>query len=259
MKSLSMTNGFSFDRFLQVTRRNLQIKKRTYTLGFGGFFIGLFAIWILVKLFLSGPAATESSMMILGIGILIYQIAGYVITASAFSELQSPESASQLLTLPATTTEKLFSAWTISFLLYTVLAFSTIFVLGFLMWSTADLFFGESVNFNFAMDAVDPAQNIFTYLLFNSVFLLGAIFFRGNNFLKTAFSILLFFLFIGIQSIILINFIGPESVQSYTISPPIFLQNIEYAQILIQAIWMLPLTAIFLTFSYFRLKNRQIV
>lgn len=252
-----MTNGFSFDRFLQVTFRTLQINKRTYALGFGGFFVGLYGLWILAELFVSGTAEAQTSMMILGFGIFVYQIAGYVLTASAFSELQSPDSASQMLTLPATTSEKLSSAWGVSFVLYSALAFSTLFVLGFLMWATADLFFGESVSF--AMDALTPVQNLLTYLLFNSVFLLGAIYFRGNNFLKTAFSILLFFLFMGIQIIILMNVIGPDSVQSYTIHPPMFLQNIEYAQLLFQAIYTLPLTAIFLTFSYFRLKNRQVV
>lgn len=257
MKSLSMKNGFSFDRFLQVTFRTLQINKRTYALGFGGFFVGLYGLWILAELFVSGTAEAQSSTMILGFGILVYQIAGYVLTATVFSELQSSDSAPQMLTLPAAASEKLSSAWVVSFVLYSTLAFTTLFILGFLMWVTADLFFGRSVSI--AMDAITPVQNLLTYLLFNSVFLLGAIYFKGNNFLKTAFSILLLFLFIGIQSIILINYIGPESIQSFTIRPPMLLQNIEYAQLLFQAIYTLPLTVLFLTFSYFRLKNRQIV
>ncbi len=256
MKSLSMTNGFSFDRFLQVTFRTLQINKRTYALGFGGFFVGLIGLWIFMKIFVSGHSTDQISMIILGIGILTYHIAGYVLTASAFGELQSSESASQLLTLPATASEKLFSAWVLSFLLYSTLIFSTLFILGFLMWSTAGLFIGIPVSFNIA---IVPLQNLLTYLLLNSVFLLGAIFFRGKNFLKTVFSILLFFLFIGIQIIILINVIEPESIHSFAISPPMFLQDSKFGILLIQAIWMLPLTAIFLTFSYFRLKNRQIV
>ena len=45
-----MTSGFSFERFLQVTRRTLQMNKRTYILGFGGTFIGLYALWLLVML-----------------------------------------------------------------------------------------------------------------------------------------------------------------------------------------------------------------
>lgn len=259
MKSLSMANGFSSERFLQVSRRTLQINKRTYALGFGGFFAGLFGLWILANLFGAGPAGADTSMMILGVGILIYHIAGYVLTASAFSELQSPESASQFLTLPATTTEKLFSAWSISFLLYTVTAYAALFLLGILMWASADLFFGAPADFSFVMEAASPIQNLLTYLLFNSVFLLGSVYFRGNNFLKTAFSILLFFLFIGIQSILFINLIGPDSVQSFTIRPPLFLQNTGNAQLIFQVIYTLPITALLLTFSYFRLKNRQVV
>lgn len=254
-----MNNGFSYDRFLQVSRRTLEVNKRTYILGFGGFFVGLYALWIFAMLFGMGPAEADSSLIILGIGILAYHIGGYVLTSAAFSELQSPDSASQLLTLPATTSEKLWSAWIITFLLYSFLAFSILFGLSFLMWATTELLFGVPVNFNFMMEAVTPVDNALTYLLFNSIFLLGAVIFRGNNFLKTAFSILLFFLFIGIQGIILISLFGPETMQSFTIRPPLFLQDSAYAKLLFKTLYTVPLAALFLTFSYFRLKNRQVV
>ena len=253
-----MTSGFSFDRFLQVTRRTLQINRRTYILGFGGTFIGLYALWMLISLFGVGPAGAETAAIILGIGILIYYVAGYVLTATIFSELQSPDSASQLLTLPATATEKLFSSWIISFILYTLTTLILLTLLLLLMFATAGLLFGETVSFTFGIAALDPIQNILTYMLFNSVFLLGAVFFRGNNFLKTAFSILLFFLFIGIQSIIFINLITPGSIQSFSLSIPFALQS-ELGTIVFQLIYTVPLTAILLLFSYFRLKNRQVV
>ncbi|HKL15033.1 MAG TPA: hypothetical protein VJ915_05325 [Balneolaceae bacterium] len=257
MKTLPMTSGFSFHRFLQVTRRTLQIKRRTYTLGYSGTFIGLYALWLLAMLFGVGPAEAETSAMILGIGILIYHVAGLVLTATTFSELQSPDSASQLLTLPATTSEKLFSSWFISFILYTLTTLVVLAALLLLMFITSGLFFGESFKFAFGITALEPISNILTYMLYNSIFLLGAVFFRGNNFLKTAFSILLFFLLIGIQSIIFINLVSPDSIQTFS-RFPFGLQG-ELGRLLLQLIYTLPLTALFLVFSFFRLKNRQVV
>ena len=252
-----MTSGFSFERFWQVTRRTLQINRRTYLLGFGGTFIGLYALWILITLFGHIPNDAEPSYFILGLGMFIYFIAGYVLTAKIFSELQSPDSASQLLTLPATTSEKLFSSWFISFILYTLTTLVVLTALLLLMFITSGLFFGESFNFASGMAALEPIENTLTYMLFNSVFLLGAVFFRGNNFLKTAFSILLFFLFIGIQSIIFINLVSPDTIQTFS-RFPFGLQG-EQGRLLLQLIYTLPLTALFLVFSFFRLKNRQVV
>lgn len=258
MKSLPMTNGFTIERCIQVTRRTLQMNKRTYTLGFGGTFVGLYALWLLVTLYGSGAEGAETSAMILGIGILIYHVAGYVLTATVFSELQSPDSASQLLTLPATASEKLFSSWIISLILYTLITYAVLTVLLLLMFATSGLFFGESVNFTHSIAATEPTQNMLSYMLFNSIFMLGAVLFRGNNFLKTAFSILLFFLFIGIQSILLINLFTPDTIQSFSLSFPFALQS-ELGIVFFQLLYTVPLTALFLIFSYFRLKNRQVV
>jgi len=126
-----------------------------------------------------------------------------------------------------------------------------------LMFITSGLFFGESFKFAFGITALEPISNILTYMLYNSIFLLGAVFFRGNNFLKTAFSILLFFLLIGIQSIIFINLVSPDSIQTFS-RFPFGLQG-ELGRLLLQLIYTLPLTALFLVFSFFRLKNRQVV
>lgn len=258
MKTLSMTNGFSFERCVQVTRRTLQMNKRTYALGIGGTFVGLYALWILAILFGVEAEGAQTSAMILGIGILIYHIAGYVLTAAIFSELQSPDSASQLLTLPATASEKLFSSWLISFVAYSVISFAVLTILLLLMYSTAGIFFGQHVNFTFSLAAIEPIQNVLSFMLFNSIFMLGAVFFRANNFLKTAFSILLFFLFLGIQSVILISLFTPGSIQSYSLVFP-FTPQSELGMLFFQMIYTVPLTILFLVFSYFRLKNRQVV
>lgn len=258
MKSLPMTDRFSSERFVQVTRRTLLMNRRTYILGFGGAIVGVYALWLLAMLFGVGPAEAATSALILGIGILIYHVAGYVLTATIFSELQSPDSASQLLTLPATAREKLISSWVISFLIYSLFTFAALSALLLLMYATAGLFFGQSVNFTSTMASIEPISNILSYMLYNSIFMLGAVFFRGNNFLKTAFTILLFSLFIGIQIILLINIFTPEPSQYFSLSLPLIMES-DLGMLLFKLLYTVPITALFLTFSYFRLKNRQVV
>lgn len=254
-----MTQGFSFARFKQVTYRLLVINKKRYALGIGGTLIGLYAFWLLIGISNAQPNLRVSSTAILAFGTLIYQIGGYVLTASIFSELQSPGSASQFLTLPATTGEKLLSGWMISYVLYTATSFAGLTLLLILMRFSGNLFFGAEIQNMFRLTEIYLNNVVLVYLVFNSVFLLGAAYFKGNNFLKTAFSILLFFAFSGFLVIIITFLMGPNNI-AFTIAPLSLLNtDNELLKILFQLSYTVPLTALFLTFSYLRLKNRQVV
>lgn len=253
-----MTQGFSLERFKRVTYRLLLINKKRYALGIGGTLIGLFAFWLLIGVFSSQQSLQESSAIVLAFGTVIYQIGGYVLTASIFSELQSPGSASQFLTLPATTGEKLFSGWMISYVFYTVVAFLGLSLLLMVMTFTGNLFFSAEIRSISALTDIYLNNVVLVYLFFNSVFLLGATYFKGNNFLKTAFSLLLFMAFVGFMMVIATYFMGPENF-TFTIAPLAYF-NIDNTilKLLFQLLFTLPFTALFLTFSYFRLKNRQV-
>lgn len=258
MKSLPMTQGFSLERFKRVTYRLLEINKKRYALGIGGTLIGLFAFWLLIGVFSSQQSLQETSSIVLAFGAVIYQIGGYVLTASIFSELQSAGSASQFLTLPATNGEKLFSGWVISYALYTVVAILGLSLLLMVMIVTGNLFFSSEIQNISALTDIYLNNVVLVYLFFNSVFLLGATYFKGNNFLKTAFSILLFMMFVGFIMIIITYFLGSNNI-TFTIAPFAYF-NIESTilKLLFQLLFTLPFTALFLTFSYFRLKNRQV-
>ena len=258
MKSLPMTSGFSFQRSKWVTYRLLVINKKKYALGIGGTLIGLFAFWLLIGVFSAQQSLLESSAIVLAFGTVIYQIGGYVLTASVFSELQSPGSASQFLTLPATTGEKLFSGWVISYVLYTVVVFLGLSLLLLIMTFTSNLFFNAEIQNLTELTDIYLNNVVLVYLIFNSVFLLGATYFRGNNFLKTAFSILLFMAFVGFMMVIITYILGSNNI-TFTIAPFAYF-NIDntFLKILLQLLFTLPFTALFLSFSYFRLKYRQV-
>ncbi|WP_340106147.1 hypothetical protein [Rhodohalobacter sp. 8-1] len=262
MKSLPMTNGFSFERFKWVTYRLLVINKKEYAFGIGGTLIGLYAFWILMGVFGSQQTLQENSTIVLAFGTVIYQIGGYVLTASIFSELQSPGSAAQFLTLPAKTGEKLFSGWVISYVLYTLVAFLGLSLLILVMSLTGNLLFDGEFQNLYDLTKIYLNNVVLVYLVFNSIFLLGAAYFKGKNFLKTAFSIFLFFVFMGILMIILSNiisnFAGPVMF-SWSVYPfASFESSGIFKKLFLQLLYVLPLTLLFLTFSYFRLKNRQV-
>lgn len=263
MKSLPMTQGFSFERFKQVTYRLLVINKKTYGFGIGGTLIGLYAFWLLMGILGSQQTLQQNSTIVLAFGTVIYQIGGYVLTASIFSELQSSGSASQFLTLPAKTGEKLLSGWVISYVLYTVVAFLGLSLLILVMSFTGNLLFDGELQSLSDLTKIYLNNVVLIYLAFNSIFLLGAAYFKGKNFLKTAFSIFLFFVFIGILMIILSNvisnFAGPIMFNwsVYPFAP--FESSGMFKKLFLQLLYILPLTLLFLTFSYFRLKNRQVV
>lgn len=262
MKSLPMTSGFSFQRFKWVTYRLLIINKKRYAFGIGGTLIGLYAFWLLMGIFGSQQTLQENSTIVLAFGTVIYQIGGYVLTASVFGELQSPGSASQFLTLPATSGEKLFSGWVISYVLYTLVAFLGLSLLIIVMSFTGNLLFGGEFQNLSGLTEIYLNNVVLVYLVFNSIFLLGATYFKGNNFLKTAFSVFLFFVFMGILMIILSNvvshFAGPVQF-SWSVYPLSFFENSGvFKQLFLQLLYVLPLTLLFLSFSYLRLKNRQV-
>lgn len=258
MKSLPMTPGFSFARLKQIITRLMIINKKTYALGVGGTLVGLYAFWLMMAIFNSENSPLEISMGALTLGTYVYRFAGYLLTASIFNELHSPGSASQFLTLPATTGEKLFSSWIISFVLYTIVAFIGISLLLCVIILTGNLFFDLELHSLSELFNAYVKNMSLSYLFFNSVFLLGAVYFKGNNFLKTAFSILLFLAFVGFLLIAIISFAGPENLTFWIALPYLFETDSKLLLLLVELLFTLPLTALFLTFSYFRLKNRQV-
>jgi hypothetical protein len=253
-----MSPGFSFDRFKQVTYRFLVLNKKSYSIAFGGALIGLYAFW-LFQLTFDNQNVKESTQLIFVMGVMLYQIGGLILTSAIFNELQLKESASQILTLPATSAEKLCSAWVVSYLLFTILAFITIALVLGLTTISAGLILEDS-----SLGMVDSNFNDFTnfaltYLVFNSIFLLGAVYFKGKNFLKTGACIVLFTFGFTVLIITIANLIAIENF-SMNLSSFLFFSSGTPALVLLsQLIVDIPIATLFIILSYYRLKNRQVV
>ena len=258
MKTLSMAPGFAFDRFKQVTTRFLIINKKSYSLAFGGVIIGLYALWLFLVTF-TGGSGYESTKFIFAASVMIYHFGGPFLTSAIFSDLQSKNSASQMLTLPATSTEKLCSAWTVSYLMFTLASFLAILLILALTAVSADILLGDMSAGTVDVQVHDFITFAMTYLVYNSIFLLGSVYFRGKNFLKTVLAIVLFVFGFGVIAIAILNMTGVGSSQ-LSLSPPLFFfSNNPFLVLLSHLLTYVPIAALFLFFSYRSLKNREVV
>ncbi len=124
-------------------------------------------------------------------------IGGYIFTASIYSELHHPQRSYQYLTLPVSTTERLLSAWIITAFIFPLVAILTMALI---------VFIGNLIM-NFTLDSA-PFTGVFSagswsslkvYWITQSMFLLGAAYFRGYNFLKTVLA--LFVISVALQII----------------------------------------------------------
>lgn len=252
MKTITQTPGFSFDRFLQVCKRFITINQRTWAIGFAGALGLIIAVWLMYNFVGERDIlmyGTISSLLQ-----LLYLLGGLIITSSIFNELHNTGSASQLFTLPASTFEKLSAAWFLSYLCYTVIAIILIVLIHAILGFTTDI---PQHAVHLSIIDMDLFSQVLSYTTYHSIFLLGAVYFHKNNFVKTALSIILFFLSLGIIFIILFFISGAESFSGQISAETIFGLSAGAAWIF-RVIISIAITALFLFFSYIRLKNRQV-
>jgi hypothetical protein len=259
MKHPDRSISFSIVRFMAVLNRFFVFNQKNWVIGLLGAAGLVFSMWMLPVLFLDGPVERIGFRMIEGTAMFFYVAGGLVLTSRIFFELHSSNTSFQFLTLPASTFEKFSAAWLISSVGYTAVAVAVIFLLSILIESISALKSGIWDNFRlFNPFETDNRHRFASYMFYHSVFLLGAIYFRKNNFLKTLLVIITFFIglffIIAIAGLILSFMMFTESF------------SFEYQLIETAAIWQSFLTyligifliALFLLSGYLQLKNKQV-
>jgi hypothetical protein len=199
-----MSSSFSFRRFQWAAKRFYHLNQKNWLIGLLGAIGILLAFWLLAVFFVSSSGPQIHFEMIEGGAMFFYLIGGLALTSHIFHEIHSRNRSYQLLTLPATTLEKFSAAWFVSSLAYTFVAVAAIFTLSiiteiisafsFSNWSDIKLFNPLSTN---------HLESFSNYFFYQSIFLLGAVYFKKNNFLKTVLVIITFF--IGMFMIIAVS------------------------------------------------------
>lgn len=251
MKTITQTSGFSSDRFLQLCKRFIAINQRTWAIGFAGALGLVIVVWLMQNYL--GVSGLMIVVTIRNLTSLLFLLGGLIITSSMFNELHYTSSPSQIYTLPASTFEKLFAAWFLSYFCYTII--------GVVIMYFINMILGFTPLIPEHHDIVTPmadkygeiiGSSILTYTTYHSIFLLGAVYFRKNNLIKTALCIILFFLSLGVIFILLFFVLGTESFKVQMSAEAIF--GLSGLRIAIS----IAVTFLFFFFSYIRLKNRQV-
>lgn len=249
---------FDINRVKLLLTRQLRLNSSTILIGFG-------AVVGVITFILSIRVITESNALSMagftGLALPIFFIGGYIFTSTIFSELRTSHRGYLYLTLPASTLEKLVVAWFISSVLYTIAAIGVFYFINLLLMLVAYLTNGEPIQlFNFFDAWMLKIYAI--YIVTQSVFLLGAIYFRGVNFLKTLLALFVISLVLSIFSALLTRLIVfpgfgnlqfnnnmPDGIEGFI--GDTFIPTVKIL------FWYI-MAPFFLVVSYYRLKERQV-
>jgi hypothetical protein len=189
-------------------------------------------------------------------------LGGLIFTSRIYHELHTPEKSYQYLSLPASTLEKLLSHWLISSVGYILASFLAMYIVAFVGGLlSAGLFQAGFQPIDLAPHRLLQAAG--AYLVLQSIFLFGAVCFRGHNFLKTILGLFLFGIFISIftslaAKIILGDLFGqqlPHMEPGMKQIPAFFSETVPA---IMKSVFWYVMAPFFLVVSYFKLKERQV-
>lgn len=251
-------NFLSINRLYMLTRRHILSNTRGWLIAFGAVSGALLVISLLTAYFNPEnlPNLTPTYIAIMFIG-------GYIFTSNIFSELHDTRKATHYLTVPVSTTERLLAAWLLTAIVFPILSMLLI----TLIILIANLLMNLTLNF-------EPFQQVFynggfgifrSYLITQSIFLLGAAYFRKNNFLKTVLALFVFSMVVmALTSAFGYLLLSPLSESGEVTFgsggmniqlESLFLERIPNAARLIYYFLSIPF---FLVVSWFTLKERQV-
>lgn len=253
---MSRNNIFDLKRLFLLLRRQVFSNLKNLLIAFGGVSGFLLFITLLVAFFnpdaLAGLSGLYFSVMFVG---------GYIFTSNIYAELHSIQRSYNYLTLPVSVTERLVSGWLITGVLFPIASLLTMTLIVLL----------SNLIIHFAID-ISPVQGVFSsngmnawksYLITQSVFLLGAAYFRKNNFLKTILALFLIVfvlnVYTGLLGWALLGFKdGFITLNEHTISSN--LENIFTNLIpsIFTFIYHWLVIPFFLITTWFALKERQV-
>lgn len=244
------TNSYNPQRQLLLLRRQLSVSQQTWLIAAGAIFGLLLIISVLVATF--NPAELPD---VQGFYLAAFTFGGLIFTSLIFKELHSPHRSYFFLTLPASTLEKLTAAWLLTSPLY-ILAFTLIsFIIYFISFLIAGIPFSFAYFFN---DGLGEAS--LSYMVIQTIFLWGAVYFRKNNFLKTLLSLILLAIGLGMYA----GLLGVLLFESSTISitPTSHPELIAFMEQVIgpafQFLFWAVLGPYMLVMTYFTLKEREV-
>ncbi len=241
-------------------------------------------LWLLVKRDVLGAhrAITLTSLTVMGVYLvisgllafrdahvgfpkfafeLILTLGGMIVTSRSFSELYRPESASLYLTLPASTLEKFVGRFLLLTVGWSAFALAGMIVVSALSQVLNLFLFGQGTGLLNPFDA-EIWSRIGMFIVMDTLFLAGALYFRKNHLVKTLLSVVSFFFVLAAVAMFGFfllfgrgdaNYWAGEYTQRIRLMP--FFESLKIAA---QVFCWSVFPAFWLVFSFFRLKEAQI-
>lgn len=246
-----VSNSVSAERVLLLAKRTFFINKKNWLTGFAAIFGILTVIWLLPLFNDTQPWHHYHAAALLPAALFLFQLGGLIMTSRIFSELHSPATAFLQLTLPVTPLEKLGCAWLITAPLYVFTFLISTFVFINTLQLASNLFTGADTSLIWSqLFSAQTLASLGLYFMYHAAFLLGAVVFKTNQFIKTVLAIIVIGIFsmfsIGIFYLILLSE-GTTSLYISINEHPLlpFVQGI--------------IGIFLLTAAFIRLRNKQIV
>lgn len=249
---------FDINRVKLLLSRQLRLNSSTILIGFGAV-IGVISFILSIRVISESNALSMAGFT--GLALPIFFVGGYIFTSTIFSELRTSHRGYLYLTLPASTLEKLVVAWFISSILYIIASIVAFYVINLLLILVGLQTNGAPIQlFNFF--DIWMLKIYAVYIVTQSIFLLGAIYFRGVNFLKTLLALFVIGVAIALFSALLTRLIVfpgfgnfqfsnnmPDGIEGFI--GDIFIPTVKIL------FWYI-MAPFFLVVSYYRLKERQV-
>ncbi len=250
-------NQFSLQRFALLIKRYAMFNLKSWLIGLGAL-AGVLIVVSALTIIFSAEVYRISGMVALG-HVIIFT-GGLLLASMAYNEIHTPAKSQFYLTLPATTAEKLFSHWIVTSVIFVVLANVLLSAVLFLTSGIAFLALSVPIE-TFNPFTTENLRIMSIYLVVHSIFFLGALYFRKNNFLKTILSLFVIQIVLNTFLFLLVYLVvGKEGFQGDMQHVNINLNHFatETFPLLMKIFFFGILGPFCLIVSYFRLKEREV-
>lgn len=258
---MQVNSRFDLNRFWHLMKNDIVTNYRKLLIAAGAA-LGVLLFFNIISMFgSSGPAAS----LVLYPQLLF--IVGLLKTSSSFKDLHHPQRSYVYLTLPASNLEKFLSKLAVTTVGHVLATLVLFFTFSVLMAAISPLIFQQSYPLFNPFDRIVLVL-ISIYIIVQSIFMVGAVYFRKNAFVKTLFSLFMLqialALFVGI--LVKLVFIGYFEGWHFTfdairLSSPVVEQQLEnffwgFAQFMKFLFYWILAPVLWLV-SYFRLKETE--
>ena len=260
---MKLNSFISSKRLFLLVKRDILSKKLALLVVFGAIFAGVY-LSSLVNIYSSSPSRTLYFSLFAN----IIFISGFIITSILFKELHKKETAQNYLLIPASTFEKFLSRLLLSTIGFALLVLAGLTLMSYTVEGINTLIFGRH-SIPFYPFSGDVFKVIAHYFVAQSIFFLGAIYFRRYNFIKTINSIFIFLFALAILGVIFTRIVYHDIFSGFLKSDNFYFQfhlnslpiDSDRTRMLVRTAeilyWIIP-APLFWTISYFRLKETEV-